>query len=229
MTYDIFKNKSKIEAFFRKYPDLFKDYEKKYILNYLNSFNKRELVPDLVREVYDELGIIPDDSNIYIAFIDFISRQYRLKDKNIIEVGGGVLPRLGKRIAANLDNGRIVVYDPRLSRYEIGTDKLKLVREKFTKDTDVENADLMIGLMPCEAANVIVDSATKNRIDFVLALCEGGPHGDEFDFFEDETEWLAYIIKETKRTVEENEMGKLKLKYMREYGNPYPIIYNDRG
>ena len=38
MTYDIFKNKSKIEAFFRKYPDLFKDYEKKYIVNYLNSY-----------------------------------------------------------------------------------------------------------------------------------------------------------------------------------------------
>ena len=229
MTIETMNMTKKVIDFFNEYPDIFTDIQKKTIINYSKKFSKYLLVPDNVREVYDELNLIPDDNNIYLGFIKLVENIHSLENKKIIEIGGGVLPRLGKRISSTRNIKNIVVYDPRLSKYECDTPKLKLKRERFERSTSIEDANLILGLMPCEAANIIVDSAINNRTDFVLALCEGGPHGDEFDYFEDEGEWLDDIIKSASLDVEQSGMGKLKIKYMREYGNPYPVIFNDRG
>lgn len=219
----------KISQFLDKYPDIFSELEKKYIMCYANEIEKGELIPDTIREVYDELDITPLDNNIYIGFINLLSSLHDIKDKNILEIGGGVLPRLGKRISATLNEGKIVVYDPRLSHYEKDTDKMKLVREKFRRGSEIGNTNLIVGLMPCEAAEIIIDTALDNNVDFVLALCEGGFHGDEVDFYESPEEWISSMIKYAKREVEYRDMGKLKIKSMEQYGNPYPVIYNDRG
>ena len=229
MTIETMNMTKKVLEFFNEYPDIFTEWEKRIIINYSKKFSKYILVPDNVREVYDELSLIPRENNIYLGFIDLVEEIHSLDNKNIVEIGGGVLPRLGKRISSSKNIKSIVVYDPRLSKYENDTEKLKLVRKRFERDTSLDDADLVLGLMPCEAANIIVDSVVKNNKDFVLALCEGGPHGDEFDYFEDEGEWLDNIIKSTACDVERCGMGKLKIKYMREYGNPYPVIFNDRG
>ena len=229
MTTEIHDREKQIIDFFYKYPNIFTDMEQRSIINYTKAFKEDDLVPDIIREVYDELGFIPDNKNIYIGFMNLVSNMYDLKNKNIIEVGGGVLPRLGKRISATLDNGTITVYDPRLSHYEESNDKLKLVKDKFKRCTSVGNANLILGLMTCEAAETIVESAIDHKIDFVLALCEGGPHGDEYDYFEDEDEWRNSLIRYASREVDYRGMGELKKVYLKEYGNPYPIIYNDRG
>ncbi len=218
-----------VSEYLKKFPGIFDDYEKKMILSYVknNAFDFG-LMPDLIREVYDELGILEVDKNIYIGFIKMIDELFELKDKNVLEVGGGVLPRLGERISQIQDKGTITVYDSRISEYKEGNTNLRLVRKKFDGRFSVKGIDLMIGLMPCKAAEVIVDVSVKNNIDFIVALCEGGPHGDEYDYFEDDEEWRCSLITYTSRMVEDNKMGKVKIKYLREYGNPYPIIYNDR-
>lgn len=235
MAYNDFYNRMKVVNYLREHPDIFTARETEHILAYAGLVGDKKdnesvvLIPDDVREVYDEVGIIPEDRNIYVGFMNLLSNTHDIKDKKILEIGGGVLPRLGKRIAARLEKGEIVVYDPRLSNYEESTSKLKLVKKRFYDDTDIGETDLMIGLMPCEAANVIVRTAIKNGIDFMLALCEGGPHGDEFDYYEDEQEWRAGIMYEAATGVANKGMGQLKTVYMKEYGNPYPIIYNSRG
>lgn len=229
MVKDILSKKKIIINYLMKYPNIFTDLEKKQIINYIDSFGKYKFVPDTVREVYDELGIIQDDNNIYLGFIELIRNIYDIDDMKIVEVGGGVLPRLGKRLSDIISTGSITVYDPRLSVYESNNEKLRLVRENFSINTNISDADLLIGLMPCEACDVIVESALMYEKNFILALCEGGAHGEEFDYFEDEEEWQNSIIRQTKKEVEEKGMGKLKIKYLKEYGNPYPIIYNDKG
>ena len=229
MMTDIIDNSEKIDSFFKEYPDLFTEFEKKHIKCYAEALGKFKLVPDTIREVYDELGIIPDDSNIYIGFMNLLSELHDVKNKRILEIGGGVLPRLGKRISATLDTGKIVVYDPRLSPYEMSTDKMKLVKERFGVNTSVGDTNLMVGLMPCEAADIIIESALQNNVDFVLALCEGGVHGDETDFYDSVEEWQDSLISYAEREVEYRGMGKLRKKSLADYGSPYPVIYNDRG
>lgn len=217
-----------LENYLRKYPDIFTDEEKRQLISWTRYLNSGLFLPDMVREVFDEIGLIADEENIYLGFIEMANEVFGLKDRNILEIGGGVLPRLAERIAVLQDKGSITVYDERLSKHKKDTEKLKLVRKQFDKRVRIDNVDLILALMPCRAAEMIIDVATDNNIDFMIALCEGGPHGDEFDFYEDEDEWQHSIIYSARSAVRDKNMGKLKIKDMDKYNNPYPVIYNDR-
>lgn len=219
----------KIVKFVISNAEIFTDYERKCILNYaLRGHTKDKMIPDLIVEVYDKLGILKDDENIYLGFIDLLRENFNYQERNIVEVGGGIIPGLARRISSNQTTGKIKVYDPRLSKYEHNTEKLTLVREKFYSDTPIGNADLLIGFMPCEATYNIIESATRNNVDFMIALCEGGPHGDIYDYFEDEKEWLDTIVYMAERGIEDSKMGTLEKRYLKKYHNPYPVVYNKR-
>lgn len=218
-----------LENFLREYPDIFTDDEKCQLFSWIKYLNSGILLPDIAREIFNEIGIIEENKNVYLGFIEMADEVFDLRDRNILEIGGGVLPRLGERIAAFQNKGSITVYDQRLSKYKKNTEKLKLVREKFDKRIEIDNIDLILGLMPCKATEMIIDVAAENNVDFMIALCEGGPHGDEFDFYEDEDEWQHSVIHSARCAVRDKKMGKLMVKEMKKYGNPYPVIYNDRG
>lgn len=209
--------------------EVFTDYERKCLLNYaIKGHTPGKMIPDLAREVYDKLNILEDEQNIYLGFIDILEKEFNYKERNIVEVGGGIFPSLANRIAREQTIGKIKVYDPRLSKYENNKEKLTLVREKFYSDTPLGNANLLIGFMPCEATYNIIDSATRNNVDFMIALCEGGPHGDIYDYFENDREWLDTMIYMAERGVEDYNMGTLEKTYLKKYHNPYPVIYNKR-
>ena len=219
----------KIVKFVISNAEMFTDYERKYILDYvLRENTKDKMIPDLIVEIYDKLGILKDDENIYLGFIDLLRENFNYQERNIIEVGGGIIPGLARKIASNQTTGKIKVYDPRLSKAETNNEKLTLVREKFYSHTPIGNTNLLIGFMPCEATYNIIDSATRNNVDFMIALCEGGPHGDIYDYFENEKEWLDTIIYMAERGVEDNKMGTLEKGYLKKYHNPYPVVYNKR-
>ena len=187
----------------------------------------RLFIIELVREILDELNFIPEDYNIYHEFADFVDEVHGLDDKHIVEIGGGIFARLANRIRDKQVNGKITVYDPRLAT-EKESDEMVLKRQRASAYTDIDDCDLIIGLMPCKGAEVLLDLALKNKKDFVLWLCEGGPHGDEFDFYEDEYEWRENMIDKARKGVKSNNMGKLRIKKLDKFSTEYPIIYNER-
>lgn len=183
---------------------------------------------DLIREICDELGFIPDEDNMYLAFLKELIENFDIKNSHIIEVGGGMIPCLGKKVSLLQTGGSLTIYDPRLlDTYEDGKN-YKLIREEFTYNSKLGKTNLLIGLMPCKGAEILVDQAIKNKIDFMVWLCEGGPHGDYFDFYEDEEEWLCSIISSARRGTKENNMGPLQKKYLRKYSKDYPIIFSKK-
>ncbi|MBP5678314.1 MAG: NAD(P)-dependent oxidoreductase [Bacilli bacterium] len=207
-------------------------YWDEYVLGSMKGYAQRGIdkevfFKDSIREVYDELGYIPDDQNMYISFLNLINQQFGLEGKNIVEVGGGTLPRLGRRIHLKQNTGTITVYDPRIGKDIKGEDRFVLKREEFTTKTPVKGVDLLIGLMPCKGAEPLIEQAIKHKIDFMVWLCEGGPHGDYFDYFEDEEEWIGSTIYTATRGIEDQRMGKL-VKIKQEEFSKYPIIYNQR-
>lgn len=187
-----------------------------------NSLNR-----EVIREIYDEVGIIPESHNIYNAFLAEIKRIHGIDGRHIIEVGGGAFPRLAERIRLEQRSGSIKVFDPRLFEGLPESKGLKLVREPFRRNTPTYNANLLIGLMPCGGAEPLIENATSKGIDFITWLCEGGYHGEPVDYFESDDEWRSTMIYMAKRGVEEKKMGKLMIKTLPEF-SPYPIIYNQR-
>jgi len=229
MVKDIMIKKHQLKQFLDSHKDCYSNYEIKRILDYSEDFKTDVFLPDLVREIYDELGFVSDEHNIYLGFMELLKEAFpSYSERNILEIGGGILPRLGKKISNIQTTGKITIYDPRLSVYEKDAPNFKLVRQKFSRNDSVGDHNLMIGFMPCEGAEILIDSATKNNMDFMLAFCEGGPHGDEFDYFEDANEWLHSMMYLAERNVKDHRMGKVKVKSLKEYGDPYPVIYNDR-
>ncbi len=227
---DLIAEQATVLRYLKDHEGMVEDYERDLIQQYVKSVrNHGKFVPDLVREIYDELGLLSEDQDIYSGFMDLLTSEFDVREKKIVEVGGGVIPRLGKRISSiQTGAGKITVYDPRISKYEKDTERMKLVRQPFTLRTPMKDTNFMLAFMPCEAAETFINAATSNNIDFMIALCEGGPHGEEFDYFESDEEWLDSMVYTAKREVRDHGMGTLGIQYLKKYENPYPIIYNHR-
>lgn len=195
-----------------------------YIFKNYDYLEDNKFVPDILRQIYDELGLLDDKDNLYLGFIDIIKEIFNI-DSNIVEVGGGVIPSLGKNITLNQKNGTVTVYDPRLIN-NVDNDKLILKREYFNDKTDISKCDLVIGLMPCQATEVLIRQAGKYNKDFLIGLCEGG-HNAFDDYFDDDI-WKENIMYLARRTIEENDMGVLMETDLLDYNDPYPVIYNKR-
>jgi len=226
---------SKLNERLMKYLEETKDLYIKEEIEYLKRIrlekvkDRKNDLPDLYRQVLEEIGYydLKETESGYKAFIDIIEDEFGI-DKQIIEVGGGVVPTLAHKISLKQKSGNITIYDPRLSTYHKNTSKFILKKEKFKNETDVSSADLIIGFMPCEATQTIIENATKNRKDFIIAMCEGGAHGDIYDYFESTKDWLNTMLYLAEREIESNNMGELKILSFKKYLSSYPIIYNKK-
>ena len=217
-----------INEFLARHKDEIDPYEYEFIKRNLTHINGENFMyfPFITREIFDKLGLMPHEANVYSRFADFVNELYDIKDMNILEVGGGVYPTLAERICTKA--GKVTVYDPRLSKGEVDTDKLKLVRKDFKKNMSLRDYDLVLALMPCRGAEAVLDACVEQDKDFIVGLCEGGPHGDCFDFYEDEDEWIHSMITYSDTRIRRNGKGKVLTKHLDGCSYPYPIVYNSR-
>lgn len=227
--YDIYKKtKQRLFDFLNENGHLFGGYELKILRSIIEHYDFPMLYfVETVRNILEKLKLIPDEYNIYIKFLNLVEEIHGIEGKNIVEVGGGMFPGLAERIKLKQKNGKIVVFDPRLYK-EYDSDKFTLCKKKIHRNSYIGSADLIIGLMPCEGAEALLDLAIEHDIDFVLWLCEGGPHGEGYDFYESEEEWLSNIIDKAKMGVSKKNMGELKKILIPDFDGKYPIIYNKR-
>lgn len=221
----------KVIDYLRENGDAFTSSQKWQILQSLDDeYFTWNMHDHICLQIYDELGLLPDENNPYKAFSLLVDEKFNIKNKNVVEIGGGNIPRLGKRIADMQDKGTITVYDPNLYiKEENNNSKLVLINRRFSSITNVSSADVLIGLLPCGSSSLIVQSATSHNKDFMIALCDSHNSLELFDEYEDNESWIETFINYASKKTEENEMGKLKVKHMKEIGEQYPIIYNERG
>ena len=205
--------------------DAFSEQEIKLILSNLGGYGS---LPNILLQVYDELGILPDFMNPYKAFSELINKQFDIKDKNIVEIGGGTIPRLAVRLSDMQNRGSITVYDPNLYIKKTYPN-MKLIKRNFYPISNVDNADLLVGLLPCGASASILKSSIRHDKDFMIALCDSCNFYEYFDGYEDDSNWPYSFIDAATKAVDESNLGKLKVKYLKEVGEKYPIIYNVRG
>lgn len=214
-----------IDKFLR---DHAKDYtleEKEFILKNCAWGQKSSLVPDMLRQIYDELGFLDSERNIYDGFVDLLEENFDI-DRNIVEIGGGKIPSLAKKIALRQMHGTITVYDDKLITTDFNLPNLSLKKRRLQAD-ELLNADMIIGFMPCDGTQTAIDLAKRNRIDFMIALCEGSCQNEMPAFMNDD--WENSMIYEARKAVRDGHLGELKkVKMAKKYQNPYPVIYNQR-
>ena len=216
---------SKVVDIFEKYPNAYSEEEVDYIISNIDWINHNNYYGYLLREIYDELGMIKKQDNLYLGFIKLIKQEFGL-DKDILEIGGGILPRLSKRISLKQKNGSITVYDPRLAYTNSKQDNLVLCKDKFTKEKLPKDCDLIVGVQPYGCTETIVNTACENNIDFMIALGDLPGNGfiDEYEF----GGLQRSLIHNAEKLVKEHNLGELQKVKINQYGSIYPVIYNKR-
>lgn len=184
----------------------------------------------ILRQIYAELDLIPPEKNLYLGFINLLERSFDI-NQNIIEVGGGYIPKLSEYLALKQKQGTITVYDPKLLTTETNIPNLILKKEKFTENTSLEGIGLQIACMPCEATELTIKKACENNIDFMIALCSGSEHEKDNYYsydYDSELEWESRMICTAHEYVQKYGLGQLNEASLKDYGSLYPVLYNKR-
>lgn len=219
----------------------YKQYEidsirKKYACG-INSF----YVPDQLRQIYDELGLVRPDRDIYLGFIELIKKHFSL-EQDIVEIGGGYFPRLATKIALQQKTGTITVYDPKLISTTTNIPNLILKRERFNHETIFDKkpglmigympcnvAEEKMGIIPCNVAEEMLKCACTSDIDFMIALCGCTTYRDEDMCGESWTSNQANAMYLADGLLSKTTMGRLGITTeLEKYKNPNPIIFNKR-
>jgi len=127
--------------------------------------------PEILAQIYAELGMLDDRENIYKQFSDVVLSKYPA-EYNILEVGAGHFPMFAKYVdlrQQQLGTGTITAYDPNLVTRLLG--KIKLYKERFTYDTPIDKYDLLVGISPCKATETMLMKAIGSKKEFFIALC----------------------------------------------------------
>lgn len=221
--------KRRVNEFLDAHKECYTEREIAYIKNnaaLLARDGKANYGSSILRQVYDSLGLIPKEENIYHGFIELIESHFDI-DRNIVEVAGGIIPSLATKIALRQKTGTITVYDPRIIVPTQNPKNLILKRQSFHRDIQLPGAQMIIGFMPCEAALPIVESACLNEMDFMVALCEGGLKRG-YEWLETDDEWLGYVKYLATKGMRKKNMGTLETTDLKKYNYEYPVIYNKR-
>lgn len=147
------------------------NYDKKDLIDIRENFKKDMKIP-IFRQIYAELGLISNEENEYYQILKFLKRNFDL-GCNVLEICGGHYPILSKYIdieQTRIQKGTITVYDPKLAVSKLGN--IKLVKEDFSKKTDISKYDLIVSQFPCDLFDDIVDSAVVADKDYFIALCD---------------------------------------------------------
>ncbi len=214
-----------LEAHKQDYTKLESDFIRSNAI-YSLEHNDGFYIYDIVRQVLTELNLLGDDKNMYLGFVKLLEEKFGL-EKNIVEVAGGIVPSLSKLIALKQKTGKITIYDPRAIIPPQSPNNLVVKRQCFNKNTQIPDAKMIIGFMPCNATLDIIESACKNEIDFMVALCEGGERPG-YGYIETDEEWIGVAKYVAERGMRGTAMGTLEVSSLEKYGNPYPVIYNKR-
>lgn len=215
--------------FEERYGDALDNTELRYIFKNCELGNYVNMVPYILAQFYSEFDLVEENKNIYISLLKKIKKSFDIKNRSIVEIGGGPTPQLGKLLASEAKN--VTVMDTNISLRNNKIDNLYLEQYYFLPFTDISKYDLVISYMACGTSESIICNCTNNNKDFFIGLCPCGVDSmnEVMNSNISENEYLNKIIKLAKKKVQENNMGILKIDNIKEQPEyDLPIIYNKR-
>ena len=219
---------NRLELFLKVNKNNFSEEEKEILRKKIFWTKNSSLTIEILRQVSDELDILSEETNIYNGFAKLVQDNFNI-NRTIVEVASGKLPRLALKLVGLQTSGEVIVYDPLLINKDYKEKKLVLKQEKLTKETIVPKDSLIVSFMPCESTLDVLEYATNNKLDFIVALCGCNHYYSPYANYDDTLrDWYANVEYIARRGIEDNNLGEFKKTYMKEFNNPYPILYNKR-
>ncbi len=216
--------------FKKKYKHKYSRTAWEYIEENFWTFVFSNTAPDILMQIYHEIGIEAESGNFYQEHLKRIDSLFGL-DKNILDVGSGMIPAFAEKVAheqLRIGKGTITIYEPELLLKKPKYPNMTLHKKEFTSNTRIKEFDLVTGIMPCDATESIIESACQNGKDFYVAMC-GCTHFDYIPWYMVVTpeSYQEYVIGQTLRMLEHYDNGTLVVEKLSDnYAIDYPILYN---
>lgn len=180
-------------------------------------------IPNKLRAIFSKFQIIYSNVDPYLYMCELL-KDFSFLNGNCCEVGAGAYPRLAELVLPDLkqDNHRLTIYEP-----EIILDKLdgaKIVRGKFTKETNIADIDTIYGLFPCGATISMIDKAFEEDKNLLLAFCSCNHSTPTHQWWVGK--WWAEDVCMDYREKYRNEVQILK--WPKKYDIPYPIMVRQK-
>lgn len=208
----------------KKYADKYGSRVWDFIERNMEYYLNDECAPHELKELYDEMGLELSYGNFYEAHLQKFMEHFDIT-KNIVEIGAGYIPVFAKKIAneqMKLGAGTITVYEPLLIPRRSNIKNMHLHRKEFKSNTRIKEFDILTGIYTCDATEVIIESACRNKKDFYVALCDCDKLGTGNP---DDTH--KYIIAKTERLLNEYDNGTLVVDVLgNKFQSKIPILYN---
>lgn len=210
-----------LRIFGRNYDPAIYNYIEENFLNY--EYNQTSYI---LLQIYALFGMLEETDNHYLQFAKMVGEKYGF-DKNILEVGCGYLPMFAKYYnnlqIRNNKSSKITVYDP-----DIAVNKaknIKLCKTKFTLESNVDDYDLLVGILPCEATKTIINKAIDSDKEFFIAMC-GCTHFPMYDmpWFYNPSYLYPMWVEEVVALAKEQEDDGFEVIQETVDNFPYPII-----
>jgi len=121
-----------------------------------------------------------------ISFANFLNSTFTLNSAKVFEIGGdnGILRDYMEREY----KCSMTIIDPNSYATCINQN---VIKKEFSKETDVERFDILIGLFICHTAEEVIISAIKNDKPFAILLCSR-PHCVPKN--ESYCNWMKYLL-----------------------------------
>ena len=163
------------------------------------------MIPHYIYAVYDACGIIPMKENRYDTFVDLFEHTMDI-NQDILEVGGGTLPRVGIRIAQRqINGGTITVYDKQMYSDLSPLYNLKLYRSEFTYMTDIKRYSTIMGLFPCQVMDLMIYRSLEEKKNFFIQMCKCSHPVNNFPegYYDNPLERREALIKHYRQMAEQ--------------------------
>lgn len=233
LEYHNFRLENRFREFASKYASLYSKDAWEFIENnFYNNIHKR-CAPDILMQVYAELGLYQSPAKFYHRHLKIIKDNFPI-DGNIIDIGSGMIPSFANLMASEqrrLGKGTITIYEPLLLEMTPKYSNMELHKEDFTTNTDISKYDLVTGIMPCGATESILESAIKNRKNFYVAMC-GCVHSPLSYFYgylgTSPELYQEKVIEDAKELMKTYDNGTLIITRLKNTEINYPILYNKK-
>lgn len=218
-----------IDNFINIYEDVLDEYDIEFLREQCDLGIDFDVVPFMLNQFYNEYGLIDNNRNIYLAILKKLKEVFELKNKQILEVGGGPIPILGRLIADETKN--ITVFDSNITHKNNDKKNLKIVSKYFTPITSLDNYDIVVSFMACGAQESIICNCANNNKDFFIGLCPCGKEAisNLYGRILSNDEYINKLVELANKKINNSDLGVLVIDRLdNRYGYDYPILYNKR-
>lgn len=217
-------------SFCKKYKSVYTPEEWEFIENNFWTYIFSSSAPDLLMQIYTELGIECTSGNYYQKHLNNLQTKFNI-NCNVLDIASGIIPSFANLLAheqLKTGKGTVTLYEPLLGFTKPKHRNMTLHKEKFTTETSIKEFDLITAIMPCAATETIIENACRNQKDFYIAMC-GCTHFEyiPWGMYVTPEMYQDYVIDKTNRLLDEYDNGTLVIEKLEgETDIDYPILYN---